>query len=139
VNKSLLHYALFALPALQFGAGTWLLAQRRRFFRAARSVEGVTIEPVVLPSRGADDGESYIVRFRYEVAGVRYEVENRGFTATRRGARAGRRVTVYYLEELPQRGRLVERGIALVAMMLVGIGLAIAGMLDAIVRRDGGL
>lgn len=137
--NSVLHYALFAFPALQFGTGMWLLVRRRRFFRAALSVNGVTLEPDVTPSRGADDGESYRIRFEYEVNGVRYVGLDRNGTATRRGARAGRKVTVYYLKESPERGRLVERAIAFGSIVLVAVGLAIAGMLVVVAIRDGGL
>jgi hypothetical protein len=134
VTNSLLHSAIFAIPALQIGAGIWLLVRRRRFFRAARSVEGVTLEPV-LPS-GSDD--SCTMRFEYQVAGVRYVRDGNG-TATRRAARAGRKVVVYYLEESPERGRLAERAVAFAAVVVIAAGLGIAGMLIAIAMRDGGL
>lgn len=95
-------------------------------------MEGVTLDPV-------DDGESLSIRFEYVVAGVRHVVEDRSGTFTRRGARAGRKVTVYYLEESPGRGRLVERTVAFGAVLLIVLGLAIGGMTVAIAVRDGGL
>jgi hypothetical protein len=139
VTYSAFHHLLLGIPALLIGAGTWLLVQRWRFFRAALSVDGVTLSPDVSPSRGADDGDSYQIRFEYEVGGVRYVCTDRSGTATRWGARAGRKVVVYYLVASPEQGRLSERAVAIWAVLMVVVGTALGGMLTFIAARDGGL